>query len=228
MVSEELIKREYIEISGKYKKLLPPQYIGNVWTICGYFDVIDSEGYCWDTYGIKILIPQNFPYELPILIETTGKIPSHEDWHNTNGICCLSTNAIMFKELGCPISITMWLDTFVHDFLANHVIKLHDENYAKGEFSHGTKGILEGYMEIFDVKSSEEVLQKLKLICCSSHLRRNEPCFCHSGKKYKLCFELSPENHLYMGIPFPVLERDRLEINQFLSKTKNAIINNKA
>jgi len=210
---------EYIEVSTKYKKLFPPERQGDGWKICGYFDVYDADGYCWDTYGILIFIPLNFPYELPSLFETTGKIEKHEDWHNKNGLCCLSTNAIMFKELGSPISLLKWLDRFVHDFLANHVIKLRDKSYVNGEYSHGAKGIIEGYMDIFSLSTEEAVRSRLNLVSGTSRLMRNDLCFCDSGKKYKRCFELNPRSHC-MGIPFSVIEADRLEVTEYLNKNR--------
>ena len=217
MVTEAIIQKEFAEISSKYVKLHEPEKIDNIWQICGEYDVIDPNGYCWDTYSIKIIIPHQFPYVLPTLFETSGKIEQTDKWHNVLG-CCLSTEAIMYRELGLPISLVKWLDRFVYDFLANHVIKTRENNYAKGEFSHGTEGIIEGYYEVFTTNDAKIVYQKLRLLCNSTHLGRNAPCFCNSNKKYKNCFLQTPYTHALLGIPVSVIENNYREINNYLLK----------
>jgi len=216
MVTEEYILKEFEIISKKYDKLKPPEKTETGWHITGDFDVIDPNGYCWDTYSIKIIIPDKYPYTLPILIETSNKIEQHEDWHKNGGICCLSTEAIMYRELGLPISLLVWLDRFVYDFLANHVIRKREEKYVKGEFSHGTTGTVEGYFEIFNVSDTKTVSKKIKTLLDATNLGRNDLCFCGSKIKFKKCFLQSPHTHTLHGVPISVLNRDYREIAKFL------------
>lgn len=217
MATKELIYREFNELSTKYKKLLPPEKLDEGWKIDGEFDVVDADGHKWDTYGISILVPPGFPYDLPALLETSKKIEPTAEWHNSNGVCCLATNAIIYKELGTPISLLKWMNRFVHDYLANHVIKLRDNSYAKGEYPHGEEGMLVGYKEIFGLETESEVMNRLNLICRNVSLGRNEKCFCNSGKKYKRCFLLNPEEHYY-NIPINVLNTERVQILKWLMK----------
>ncbi len=219
MVSKELVYREFDELCTKYKKLLPPEKFGEWWKIEGEFDVVDADGHKWDTYGIKILIPPGFPYDLPALLETTKKIEPSAEWHNSNGVCCLATNAIIYKELGTPISLLKWMSRFVHDYLANHIIKVKDKSYAKGEYPHGEEGMLVGYKEIFGLNTDAEVMQRLQLICGVASLGRNEICFCNSGKKYKRCFLLSPMEHCH-NIPISMLNSERIKIVNWLNRNR--------
>lgn len=215
MVAKELIHSEFEELCTKYKKLLPPEKFNNYWKIDGEFDVIDADGYKWDTYSIRIIIPDGFPFELPILMETSGKIEQTADWHNINGVCCLATNAIIYNALGTPISLLKWMNRFVHDFLSNHVIKLNDKCYATGEYPHYEEGILVGYKEIFGLVTDNEVVQRLKLICGITSMSRNEQCFCGSGKKYKRCFLLNRNEH-YCNIPLSLLKKETMVIINWL------------
>lgn len=221
MVTKELIFREFDEVCTKYKKLLPPKTFKDGWIIDGEFDVVGADGYKWDTYGIRIYIPPEFPYDLPALIETSEKIERTADWHNNYGICCLATNAIIYKELGTPISLLKWIDRFVHDYLANHVIKLKDKSYPKGEYPHGEEGMLVGYKEIFGLTSNAEVVQRLNLICGVTSLGRNAPCFCGCGKKYKRCFLINPKEH-YHNIPISLLNKERVDIANWLLRNRAA------
>ena len=68
MVSEELIWNHYNEVKGKYPKLNTPQKSPLGWTIEGGIDVFDDEGRYWDTYEVSIIIPSDYPSQLPQLI----------------------------------------------------------------------------------------------------------------------------------------------------------------
>lgn len=218
MVTKELIYDEYDELCTKYKKLLPPMEVkSGWWKIDGEFDVIDADGHKWETYGISILVSPKFPYDLPCLIETSNKIEHSVEWHNDYGFCCLATKAIIYNDLGSPISLLKWMDRFVHDFLANHVVKVLDKNYPKGEYPHYEEGMIVGYKEIFGLNTDSEVMRRLKLLCGILSLGRNEMCFCGSGKKYKRCFLLKPQEH-YNNIPVSVLNEERIQIANWLKK----------
>lgn len=219
MVTEKLIHQEYNDAYAKYNKLLPPEKVGEGFVLKGSIDVVDVDGGYWDTYDVSILIPGGYPLELPILFETSKKIERHEDWHNRDGICCLSTNAKMFSVLGKNINLFNWLEKFAHPFLANHVFRIKTGYYANNEFDHGTEGIIQGYCEIFNVTSVIEVIERLKLICGIKKLGRNDLCFCGNGKKYKRCFLEDSSNH-YFNIPFETIKKDLAEIIQY-SKIAN-------
>lgn len=214
MVTEQLIHQEYSDALIKYRRLLLPEKVGEGFIIKGSIDVIDDEGSYWDTYDVSILIPAYYPKELPILTETSKKIERHEDWHNRDGICCLSTNAKMFHVLGEEINLLNWLDKFAHPFLANHVFRVKTGQYANNEFDHGTEGIVQGYCEIFILTTIKEVIDRLNLVCENKKLGRNDLCFCGSEKKYKKCFLLNPIKH-YSSIPLDTLKKDLTEITHY-------------
>jgi hypothetical protein len=211
MVTEEVIRQEYNDLRSKYTKLLRPEKVGEGFVIKGSIDVIDADGGYWDTYDVSILIPAGYPLEIPILIETSKKIERHEDWHNRDGICCLSTNAKMYSVLGKNMTLFNWLEKFAHPFLANHVFRIKTGNYANNEFDHGTKGIIQGYCEIFNFTNEFEVIERLSLICGNKKIGRNDLCFCGVGKKYKKCFLINPKYH-YLNIPYETLKKDLEEI----------------
>lgn len=217
MVSEELINFQYVEAGKKFKKLNSPEKCEVGWRIKGHIDVIDDEGGYWDTYEVRIIIPDGYPEQLPILIETSKKIERHEDWHNTDGICCLSTNAKMFTTLKGDITLLRWLEKFAHPFLANHVYKIKTNAYASSEFEHGTAGLLQGYFEIFETLNVHEVIRMLRLMSGCLPMSKNAKCFCGSGKKYKRCFLLNPNIH-YQKIPLQILKADLYHIKKYLNK----------
>lgn len=215
MVTRELIEQDFIEAVQAYPKLLKVYEQGNYWHIEGSIDVFDDEGGYWDTYDVKILIPPTYPKDIPILLETGKKIIRHSDWHTSSeGVCCLATRAKIFYDLSDGISLKKWLDKFAHPFLANHQYRLRNHKYAHEEFSHGTKGIIEGWEKITGIKNSHTILEHLRWIIGYKTQSKNLPCFCGSGKKYKRCFERHQNMHQY-NIPTTEIEKDIIEICKY-------------
>jgi hypothetical protein len=219
MGTEGLIWDHYKEIKGKYPKLETPQKNHLGWTIGGNIDFFDDEGGYWDTYEVSIIIPNDYPSHLPELFEKSKKIERHIDWHNINGICCLSTQAIMYNQLKGNINLLSWLDRFVRPFLANHIYKLKTGHYANKEFEHGVPGIIQGYCILFGTNDQETIIEKIKLISGLKNWGRNDPCFCGSGEKYKNCFGLNPDKH-FLGIPRDLLYQDLNTILEHLKRPK--------
>jgi hypothetical protein len=217
MVSEEFISSQYESAKEKFPKLLQPERVGEHWVINGAIDVIDDEGSPWDTFDIRIFVPQNFPEQLPMLQETGNRIPKESKWHNSLA-CCLSTNATIYFKLGDDITLLNWLIKFAHPFLANYVYKREKGEYASGEFAHETPGIIQGYENLFGLSGVNAVFEKLKMLCSVLHLGRNDKCFCGSGKKFKKCYQNSPFSHKYSNIPFFQLEKDLQEIRTLIKK----------
>lgn len=218
MVSEQIINDQYNAIKQKFPKLNPPNLVGRVWEIIGTIDVIDDEGSYWDSYDVKVVVPEKFPEQLFELHETGNKIPKEPAWHNTIS-CCLSTNAVMFMEMAGNLTLLNWLEKFAHPYLANHVYKIKTGNYANGEYAHSEPGIIQGYFKIFQTKEETVVIEKLKILTGRKNTSRNVPCFCNSGKKYKRCYLLEPKKHS-PGIPIVVLNDDLAQLLKLTQRKK--------
>jgi hypothetical protein len=215
MVTKDALEPEFAQLKQEFPDLIL-QMDGIQFQIDGCIDIVDDEGGYWDTYKIRILIPPDYPTNLPLLQEIGGKIERHEDWHNSTGFCCLSTNAIMFAELAGDISLLKWFKKFAYPFLANHVYKIRMGKYAYEEFSHGAMGIcamgiLEGYRTLFKTQNTVEIIRRIKLLAGKGPGGRNDKCFCGSGKKLKYCYLRRPLTHTFQ-IPISVLENDLIEI----------------
>lgn len=218
MELKELLEKEYGEILTYYPKLMKPACQEQYWRINGSIDVIDNEGGYWDTYQIAILIPLNYPQGIPILQEVSKKIERDIDWHmvGENGLCCLATPAKIYHDLSGEITLLKWLNRFAHPFLANHVFKKKTGNYANEEFSHGTKGIIEGWEKILNINGNLCVLHYLRQISGYRTQSLNRPCFCGSGKKYKRCYVINPHGHRFC-IPPNQIDNDIKSIASYLN-----------
>ena len=217
MESAKLIYQHFEEVISKYPKLRRPIEREDSWTIEGSIDVVDADGGYWDTYDVLILVPKEYPNDLPLLFESSKKIERHIDWHMVDNWCCVGTRAKMFREMADSITLLKWLDGYAHPFLANHVYKMKTGNYADQEFSHGADGIIEGWEEILGFKGKKKILEQLRLMAGFQELPRNRPCYCGSRKKYKRCFILKEAEHR-MRIPLRQIGADITSIRRGLGK----------
>jgi hypothetical protein len=215
MAFKEIIQEEFEQLKKVFPKLTNITIEADHAVIAGEIDIIDINGYLWDTYKIEIIIFLSYPNSLPQLVETGKKIERHIDWHvSSKGICCLGTTAKIYRVLGRDINLLNWFEKFAYPFLANHHYRLETGNYANGEFSHGAKGLIEDYSELFEINDALQVTQYLKCLIGNKVLSKNIKCFCNSGKLYKRCYMLNRKEH-FKGIPEFVVKMDLANLLTF-------------
>jgi hypothetical protein len=224
MATDTLIHEQFEVARVKYPKLKIASHNSSGWDINGHLDIFDDEGGYWDTYQVTVYIPEDYPVHLPQLFETGNKIEQTLDWHNIDGWCCLSTQAVMFSKMNGNITLLSWLDRYALPYLANHVYRVQTGHYANEVFDHGVPGIIQGYSRLFGVYDRKIIIERLKVLTGFKKIGRNDPCFCNSGRKYKNCYCTSPESHL-MGVPLYILLDDLNKILKY-SKMPTFLIKN--
>jgi hypothetical protein len=208
MITLEKIRSEFEALKDLYPGLDTLLEIKGGFCIAGNVSIIDSNGWNWATYQIEIRIPNTFPANLPILVETGKKIKRHIDWHiSENGVCCVGTPARQYRDMGGQTGLLNWIKLFVIPYLANHAYKVENKKYVDGELAHGAPGIFQDYSSLLNLTSPSEVILKMKYMLGILHPSLNTKCFCGSGKKYKRCYVTDKSAHHY-GIPIRVLQKD--------------------
>jgi len=138
-----------------------------------------------EAYLIEIELTPSYPNVPPISRELGGRIP--DTFHTfSNGTMCL----------GAPIAVKM---TFARnpnllDFVRRQLIPYlysftYKEQYKSlpyGELDHGAKGILNYYMELFQIDSVSNCL-RLLYILASEKYRGHLLCPCESGNNLRRC-----------------------------------------
>ncbi|TCZ71456.1 hypothetical protein E0485_22660 [Paenibacillus albiflavus] len=136
-----------------------------------------------DQYKIKILLPKDYPKSPPKLMEFGGRIP--KSFHtNPDGTLCL----------GAPLEVRMKFNGNLLSYVKELVIPyLYSYSYYEkygdmpfGELSHGGRGILESYQELFVLTSSECVLDLLEILA-TGKFRGHLDCPCGSRMKLRKC-----------------------------------------
>ena len=155
--------------------------------VVGSIELADENGDIIDTYQIKIVPTQDYPYEFPYVYELGGRIPINIDWHRfPDGHCCIKaqTEEILICNQG--ITLAGFIKTEIIPYFFN---QKHRElyGYFLQERPHGQKGNLEFVYEVFRTTDKSLIKRCLLFISKKQEPNRVSRCFCGSKEKYRKC-----------------------------------------
>jgi len=155
--------------------------------VSGELILEDEYGNHIDSYKILITPKSPFPTRFPFVYETGGRIPVNIDWHVfADGHCCIKS--IPDEILICRKGFTLkeFIENEVTPYFFNQ--KFRETNgYFLNERSHGIKGNIEFFQDVFKTKDSPTIIRNLLFIKERTEPNRVSLCFCGSGEKYRNC-----------------------------------------
>ena len=138
-----------------------------------------------DSYEIELVIPADYPRKLPTVHEIGGRIS--KDFHrNPDASLCLGAPLQIRMKFQKNPTLLGFIEEQVIPYLYSHS---YFEKYGKmpfGELSHGVKGIIEFYQELFILQSEVAVLGFLRILVDKNY-RGHHNCPCGSGIKLRFC-----------------------------------------
>lgn len=156
----------------------------------GVVAIVDSDGKHWEDYEIEIHCSENFPFEFPILFETSGKIPKIGDWHiyEDTFSCCVKVRPEEILRCKKGITVTEYIREEVLPYLYNQTHRRVEGYYVNGEYAHGIRGIYQFYSDTLktdnDIRST---IQLMNFIAANDRPDRTSPCFCGNKIKFRHC-----------------------------------------
>ncbi|MCB2184648.1 MAG: hypothetical protein KQH63_21705 [Desulfobulbaceae bacterium] len=143
-----------------------------------------------DTYQLKIIIPDAFPGELPSVIETGGKIPRDGNYHVNpgNNTLCLGSPLRLFFLIREERTLVKFAEKCLVPYLyaISHRLRFGGD-FPFGELAHGQEGIVFDYMNLFRLKSREQVLSTLEILSKRKRVANKRPCPCGCRKSLGSC-----------------------------------------
>lgn len=143
------------------------------------------EGYVLNkNYSIEVYIPID-ESELPYVIDIGKAIRPKYPHVYKDGKLCLATDVDMrlaFKE---NPSLARWMYDFVESFFVSYEYYERYGLFPMGDRPHGAAGIVQSYMDIFNVE--EEPALKMILFMAYNRYRGHQPCPCGSGERIRKC-----------------------------------------
>jgi hypothetical protein len=156
--------------------------------IAGDIILADAGGNEIDRYTVEIHPVADYPNRFPHVFETGGRIPVNIEWHvfETDGHCCLMNLADELITCKAGITLTSFIEHQVKPYFFN---QLHREKhgYFLKERSHGLKGELEFFFDLFGTSDITELYEMMRFVAMRKEPGRSENCFCGSIEKYRRC-----------------------------------------
>lgn len=149
-----------------------------------------KEGDIQDAFALEIIVPIGFPKELPRVTETGGRIPRSGEYHvnpTDNTLC-----------LGSPLSLLLRLSKkpTLEGFTANCLVpylfaisrKLKNGGpLLFGELDHGVDGLFADYLQLFGLKTKEQLIYAFRLLGMKKRRANKLPCPCGCGIRLGRC-----------------------------------------
>lgn len=184
--------REVVERFPKLKFLYCPKR--KTWLLEGNVDICDKAGCYWDTFNLLIVIPNNYPHGIPIVIERSQIIPRDLNRHISNeGVCCLDIEHSLLKRARRGIHLVDFIVDKIYPYLANQLFFNENKHYAGSEYKHHFEGVRQFYTETLHLSDAKVVIAVLEEVIVNNLPGRNDDCICGKKEKFKRCHFESAE-----------------------------------
>lgn len=144
-----------------------------------------------ETYKLRIVIPNSFPYEIPEVEELEKRIPRDGKHHinpSPSNTLCLGSPIKLLELLKKEPTLNGFINFCLVPFLYAITLKIkYNEDFIFGELAHGVKGIIDDYIEVFGVNSESQVKNILMMLSLKKRIANKLPCPCECGERLGKC-----------------------------------------
>lgn len=139
-----------------------------------------------DVFDVEMFIPREFPDAHPVVWEAGSRICKDFTHVNIDGSFCLAVPLDINEVLSNDPSLLGFVDNLLIPYLYSYCYWEQFQEMPYGERSHGAKGYLEYYLDLFNAKNVSSVLRGVIGLLVDGY-RPHEKCACGSGKKALRC-----------------------------------------
>lgn len=140
-----------------------------------------------DRYQIEVVVSYHYPYNMPDVYETAGRIPRNADHHMySDGRACLFALGEQWRHWPRGSNFRDFLNGPVRSFFIGQALFERTGEWPFGQRSHGALGIMEAYQELIGSRDIPTTLRYLEVLA-RPKLRPHSPCPCGNGKAINAC-----------------------------------------
>lgn len=152
----------------------------------------DSEecGLISDSFRLRMVVPETFPNDLPIVYELGGRIPRDRSYHinQYNNSLCLGSRLRLLLTISKRPTLMGFTQNCLIPYLYAVSRKLSLGGcFAFGELPHGTKGEVEDYRLLFCLQTTDQVWKTIDCLSMKKRRANKHPCPCGCGRTLGRC-----------------------------------------
>ena len=181
------IQEQFTELVSVYAGLALCQDLPGEWVVRGdlSFSATYRDKTVEDTFVILMKLPLDFPDSYPSVQETGGRIPTNFHQFPERTLCLGAPAEVQTRFARAPRLLSFVNDLVVPYLYSFRYWQDHGE-MPFGELSHGGRGILEYYQDLFGVENHSAALGLLKILADNTY-RGHLQCPCGSGQALRRC-----------------------------------------
>lgn len=139
-----------------------------------------------DCFEIELIIPLDFPENLPRAREIGGRIETNYEHRNPSGTLCLAVPVEQRRVFLENPTLLGFVNRLVIPYLYGYCFFTRHGHHPFDEAAHGYEGILRHYADTLDLRDNLSVLAVISYLLEYGY-RGHHDCPCGSGKKVRAC-----------------------------------------
>lgn len=179
-MDNETVKRFVADAAETIQKFpfLKLQFQEGAPLLSGELKIVDKYGKVWDSFFIRVIPNDCYPFCFPTVFEDSAKLPQIPDWHMyEDGSCCFDVPQGELLKCMDGLSVLHFLDRIVVPFFADQAFRIKEGYYLGKEYSHGINGVLEFFATKLDcgknLKDVKNALSRYIYLRCSPKKLKN-------------------------------------------------------
>ncbi|MBM7715349.1 hypothetical protein JOC94_002336 [Bacillus thermophilus] len=149
----------------------------------------DTYGNIKDKFLIRIVIPKSFPKEIPTVYEVGNRFPKTLDFHTfSDSSLCLGSPLSLRKQIKDNPTLDGFICSCVIPYFYAIALKLQGKgSFVFGELYHGVEGLIQDYLEVFDLKYINQVIELLDILSQKPNRGNKKKCPCGCNRIVAKC-----------------------------------------
>lgn len=144
-----------------------------------------------DQFAVRIVVPDTFPSQLPIIWEVGSRIPKKASWHiniKTDGSICLGGGLSLRLVAREHPGLADYLEnTLVPYLYAVSIRERHGGPFVFSELSHGGEGLIEEVRDLLVLPSDGAAVAVIRLLSMKKRVANKMPCPCGCRDRFGIC-----------------------------------------
>ena len=141
-----------------------------------------------DFYNILIILPHNFPYDLPAIVGLDDKVREGDNPHlDKDRNLCLGVPLQLKKIFSENQTFSGFIDNCLVPYFYGVSYNKIYKKFPFGEIGHEPAGALIEYQNMLGLSNSNQVKLAFKLLGMRERIANKEPCPCGCGNRLGKC-----------------------------------------
>jgi hypothetical protein len=139
-----------------------------------------------DSFEVELVVPKNFPRDLPTVTELGGRIPARFHTNSDGGLCLGSPTRQLLAARGTP-TLPGFVNKCVIPYLYGFAYHSRNNEMPFGELAHGRRGLLDDFKDLFGVGTDKAATEMVRLAGMKRRAANKLPCPCGSALRLGKC-----------------------------------------